>query len=90
MNDKVNFGSKKVSRDEKPKLVSKIFSSVSFEFSIGEFFFISSVDSAIGFFLNGLKKAKLLAFVKHKINRTVNTIEIIFLITKTYSFQYKK
>mgnify|MGYP007000245558 CR=1 len=26
MNDKVNFGSKKVSSDEKPKLVSKIFS----------------------------------------------------------------
>ena len=34
MNDKVNFGSKKVSRDEKPKLVSKIFSSVSNKYDL--------------------------------------------------------
>ena len=34
MNEKVNFGSKKVDKDEKPELVSQIFSTVSNKYDL--------------------------------------------------------
>ena len=63
MNDKVNFGSKKVSRDEKPKLVSKIFSSVSNKYDL--------MNDAMSLGLHRLWKEKMCYVSKLQDNETV-------------------
>ena len=63
MNDKVNFGSKKVSRDEKPKLISKIFSSVSDKYDL--------MNDAMSFGLHRLWKEKMCYVSKLQDNETV-------------------
>ena len=63
MNDKVNFGSKKVTRDEKPKLVSKIFSSVSNKYDL--------MNDAMSFGLHRLWKEKMCYASKLQDNETV-------------------
>ena len=63
MDDKVNFGSKKVTRDEKPELVSKIFSSVSNKYDL--------MNDAMSFGLHRLWKEKMCYVSKLQDNETV-------------------
>ena len=63
MNDKVNFGSKKVRKDDKLKLVSKIFSSVSNKYDL--------MNDAMSFGLHRLWKEKMCHVSKLQENETV-------------------
>ncbi len=63
MNDKVNFGSKKVNKEEKPDLVSKIFSSVSNKYDL--------MNDAMSFGLHRLWKERMYRVSKLKNNEKV-------------------
>ena len=63
MNDKVNFGSKKVNKKEKPKLVSSIFSSVSSKYDL--------MNDAMSFGLHRAWKEKMYVLSKLQNNETV-------------------
>ncbi len=63
MNEKVNFGSKKVNKDEKPELVSKIFSTVSNKYDL--------MNDAMSFGLHRAWKEKMYLLTKLQDNETV-------------------
>ena len=63
MNDKVSFGSKKVNKEEKPELVSKIFSSVSNKYDL--------MNDAMSLGLHRLWKERMYLVSKLKDNETV-------------------
>ena len=63
MNDKVNFGSKKVRKNDKIKLVSKIFSSVSNKYDL--------MNDAMSFGLHRLWKEKMCHVSKLQENETI-------------------
>ena len=63
MNDKVNFGSRKINKEEKPQLVSKIFSSVSNKYDL--------MNDAMSFGLHRLWKERMYLVSKLKDNEIV-------------------
>ena len=63
MNDKVNFGSKKVNKNQKPEMVSKIFSTVSNKYDL--------MNDAMSFGLHRLWKEKMLLVSIPQDNETV-------------------
>ena len=63
MNEKVNFGSKKVNKNQKPEMVSKIFSTVSNKYDL--------MNDAMSFGLHRLWKEKMCFVSKLQDNETV-------------------